>query len=158
MRTLSVALLVVSLAASAHAQEQGSSGDKPLPASVQRILDGLQRPPLDLTLPPVPAATFHVEVEAPWRVETPLESLRRELAADVGATRRPGPATGGTPALAQVDVLPAIYAAVHRIQAIRREHAEAAARREVAEDLAQFCATHDCSASEPPAIEGVIAP
>jgi hypothetical protein len=157
MRGFPAVLIVVGLGTSVHAQ--ALQGDTPSAVSVEHITAGLQRPPLYIPPPSVPAATFHVEVDERWPPETPLDVVRRELAADVGASGRPGPLTGGTPALAQVDVLPAIYGAVHRFQAIRREHAEAAARREVAEDFAQFCAEHDCSATAADqAIEGVILP
>lgn len=155
MRVVPLALIVIALGASAHAQVQ--QGDPASAVSLEHITAGLQREPLYIPPPSVPQATFHVEVDERWPPETPLDVVRRELAADVGAAGRPGPSTGGSPALAQVDVLPAIYSAVHRLQAMRHEHAEAQARREVAEDLAEFCATHDCSAAGQ-TIEGVILP
>lgn len=49
---------------------------------------------------------------------------------------------------------------VHTFNDARRRRAEAAVRREVEEALAQFCASHDCSVTEPGlgAHEGVIVP
>ena len=154
-RVLRTAVIVAAFGSTAHAQTPGV--DLPS-AALERITSALHRDPLYIPPPDVSHATFHVEVDEWWPRETPLEAMRKELAADVGAAGRPGPSTGGTPAAAQVDVLPAIYSAFHRLQAIRREHAEASARREVAEDFAQFCAGHDCSAPTDPAVEGVILP
>jgi hypothetical protein len=153
VRVLLVVLTLVALASTANAQQPGV--DQPS-AALERITSALHRDPLHIPPPVIANPMFHVEIDESWPRETPLDVVRKELAADVGATGRRGPSTGGTPALAQVDVLPAIYSAFHRIQAMRREHAEANARREVAADVAQFCAEHDCSAAELAPIEGVL--
>jgi hypothetical protein len=55
--------------------------------------------------------------------------------------------------------MPALMSLVTKIKTIRRERAEAESRQMVQEELAEFCAEHDCSqAAELPIEEGVIAP
>jgi hypothetical protein len=85
-----------------------------------------------------------------------LETIRRELAASPslperlnGVPWRPAPyqAGGSTPA-ATVDLLQLALSIKNRIAASRRAGAERDIRRRVQEELAAFCAMHDCSVVE----------
>lgn len=155
MRVAAVAVLVLSLMSIVQAQEPDAM---PYPVvSTGRLRDALRGTLLRIPAMPAPeTATFHVEIHAPWPVETPLDAVRKELAAAARTnTPRLRTATGAIP-IVQLDAMPAIENAIHRVRAIRREHAEDVARREVADDLAQFCAAHDCSQADEQSIEGVI--
>jgi hypothetical protein len=154
VRLVLAAVLLLALPVGVGAQDaHGDALPSPPP---ERISQAVHDPPA-LQIPPVtaPEPTFHVDVQATPPLETPLDAVRKELAATAGAGGRRPTGSGGATPLAQVDVLPAIYAAIHAYGAMRREHAEADARRQVVEDLARFCAVHDCSQVEP-AVEGVI--
>jgi hypothetical protein len=112
-----------------------------------------------LIIPPLPALneppTFRIKVESDWRIETPLQVIRRELAEDSGA-HRIVPGGGTTPPLVAVDVLPAIVGFVKQIRDARYAHAVADARERVAEDLAAFCAINDCDTAAQSPAEGVV--
>jgi len=123
------------------------------PVSADRIRDGLRRPELQIPALPPPPLTFRVEVEV--KLETPLDVIRRELREEAGLRWR----TPVTQGLVEIDVMPVLAGLVNKIKAIRREHAEANARTMVAQELAAFCSTHDCSDFErEPIAEGVIVP
>ena len=120
----------------------------PSPVSVERIREGLQRPALKIpAIEVLPVFRGSVEVDLP--LDTPLEAMRRELAANSGYVGRSG-----------IDVLGAVMGIVQRIKSARRAHAEAEIRKEVQAELNAFCAEHDCSVLEsgPLPIEGVIIP
>jgi hypothetical protein len=150
---LGSALLVLS--AEASAQQAPPVND--LPVSTERVKTALQKP-TTIRLPPEPeVAHFRTEViENDWPLETVLEALRRELAADV-ARKRIIPL--GSPTLASVDLIPLLMKLRDTVKTALRERAERNARREVAEALAEFCSEHDCSVFEqaPPGLmpEGV---
>jgi hypothetical protein len=115
--------------------------------SVERVREGLQRPALKIpAIDPIPV--FRASVEE-ILLETPLQVVRRELAADSGYT-------GGTGR----DVLPLIMGVVKSIRGAYRAYSEARIRKEVQAALTAFCAEHDCSVLEagPPPIEGVVLP
>jgi hypothetical protein len=119
-----------------------------LPVSLERIHEGLQQRP-KLKIPPVEITpVFRARVDE-LLFETPLQGMRRELAADPGG--HPG---GG------VDVLPAIMGIVNGIKRARRARAEREIRREVQAAIDAFCAEHDCSVLEngPTPMEGIILP
>ena len=137
-----------------RAQEPSSGHASPdEPVSTDRIRDRLRRPELQIPPLPPPPLTFRSEVSV--KLETPLDVIRRELREEAGLRLRT-PATQG---LVEIDVLPALVGLVNKIKTIRREHAEANARRMVEQELAEFCSTHDCSDFErEPIAEGVIGP
>jgi hypothetical protein len=137
------------------------SQDRPAAAqsavvSADHVRDGLRRP--ELIIPPVAfqEPTFRSGVTE--RLETPLDVIRRELREE--ARLHPWENAHYTPGvIAQVDVLPALASLVTKIKRIRYEHAEAEARQMVQEELAAFCAQHDCSQAEAlPLDEGIITP
>lgn len=125
-----------------------SPSDPLSPVSLDRVHQGLQRS--TLKIPPIdPLPVFRGSVEIDLPLDTPLDAMRRELAADSGYSERRG-----------VDVLGAVMGIVKRVKSARRARAEAEIRREVQAELNAFCAKHDCSALEdgPAPIEGVIIP
>jgi hypothetical protein len=128
------------------------------PVSTDRIREGLRRPELQLPPLPLPPPTFRAEVIE--KLETPLDVIRRELATEARGSMPTLPAPVGVAVpLVSFDVLPAIVGLVNKIKQIRREHAEAEARRMVREELAAFCKTHDCTEIErQPVSEGVLSP
>ena len=144
MRIVASAVLVVALTVGARAQEQ--RGDA---ASI--FLESATTFPVS-----TPQPTFHVDVDARFPRQTPLDALRAELAADRGVTVRKLANTGGSPPLVQIDLLPTINGTIQAISRFRRARAEENARRHVTEDLALFCEVHDCSHIEQAPIEGVI--
>jgi hypothetical protein len=157
---LSTCVFIAAFSAAPEGQQQPAS-EKPQPAdpvSAERIREGLKRPELQLPPLPPPPLTFRAEVEV--TLETPLDVIRRELATEARGSlpTLPGPKEVAVP-LVSYDVLPAIVGLVNKIKAIRREHAEADARRMVQAELDAFCQTHDCSTGGgEPLSEGVIAP
>ena len=143
--TLAVLML---LGGSPIPDPQSPISDPQPPVSLERVHEGLQRP--TLKIPPVdPLPVFRGSVEVDLPLDTPLEAMRRELAADSGYSGRRG-----------IDVLGAVMGIVKSIKSARRARAEADIRTEVQAELNAFCAEHDCSALEdgPPPIEGVIIP
>ncbi|HZI82195.1 MAG TPA: hypothetical protein VFD69_21915 [Vicinamibacterales bacterium] len=103
-------------------------------------------PPSDI------APTFRVEVQASPRLETVLDAVRRELAANPRGhsdTPRPG-AVWAT----EVDVLPAIVGLARQLQRARRERSERRIQDEVSAELVAFCEVNDCAASN----EGLLLP
>jgi hypothetical protein len=128
---------------------------------MDRIRGALQREAL--VIPPIPdiAATFRVTVEeTPFPVDGVLETMWRDLAR---SPRLPAPAytrpsMGGIGG--GVDVLGLVMDLANRIGDARRARNERAARREVEQALAEFCASHDCSKTEPGVSpsEGIIVP
>jgi hypothetical protein len=147
--------LIILLAVPAYSQTSAPV------VSAEHVSEGLKRPTLEI--PPLPTAeaipTFKVRVESGRPVETPLDGIRRELGTESGRAGAFVPGTaGGAPPLVTVDIL-AVYGAIRKgVQQARREHAEQEARRQVAEDLAAFCAINDCSQRDPIAAESVIIP
>jgi hypothetical protein len=143
-------ILVVLLAAPAHGQTSAPA------VSADRISRGLSDPAITITIPPIAPAddtpTFRIKVEGGWPLETPLDAIRRELAAESKRTFRYVHGTaGGAPPLVTVDLL-AVYGSIKQAW---HEHAEREAKQAVAADLAAFCAINDCSRDRV-APEGVI--
>jgi len=119
---------------------------------VDRIAEGLRRPELQIPAIPQEVPTFRSGVTG--KLETPLDVIRRELQEEAHLH----PWQGGHYTQG-IDLLPAVMSLVTKIRTIRYEHAEAEARQLVKEELAEFCAEHDCSQAAdalPP--EGLIAP
>ena len=146
---LAAAVLLLS-AGSARSQDQNSGAPA---VSVERVREAWRRPQV-LEVPPLPdlTPTFRVAVEEKVvPVETVLEGMRREIAERPGSPAAPA---GG------VDLLGLAMMVVKDINEWRRTRAEAEARQEVERALAEFCASHDCSVTEPgvPPHEGVILP
>ena len=123
------------------------SSTSELPVSVDRVREGLQRPALKIPqIEVLPVFRESVEVDLP--LDTPLQAMRRELAAESGYSgRRP-------------NLIAAVMTVVNGIKAAYRTHKEAEIRERVQVELNAFCAEHDCSVLEdgPPPIEGVIIP
>jgi len=144
---IAVALLALMAAAQSPASPPPSAPE--LPVSVERIREGLQRPAL--RIPPIEPAVpvFRASVDVDLPLDSPLQAMRRELAADSGYSGRSG-----------FEVIGAVMSIVKRIKAARRARAEAEIRIEVQAELNAFCEEHDCSVLEdgPPPIEGVIIP
>ena len=143
---------------SASAQRDASAATPPV--SADRVREGLQRPePLRIPPIPEPAAHFRVDVEGLFPVETVLDGVRRDLAAQPGfaAGRPTGP---GSPLAGGLDLLGVVRGLAGRIGGARRARAERNARREVQDALAAFCRVHDCSVLEegPPPHEGLALP
>lgn len=124
--------------------------------SADHVRDGLRRP--ELIIPPVALQEPTFRSGVTERLETPLDVIRRELREE--ARLHPWENAHYTPGVIyQVDVLPALVSLVTKIKRIRYEHAEAEARQMVQEELAAFCAQHDCSqAADLPIDEGIIVP
>jgi hypothetical protein len=144
--------MIVTSVAIAQAREEQQSPSAPGDGvvSADRIQEGLRRPVLEIPALPPPPLTFRAEVSV--TLETPLDVIRRELQEEANVRWRPPTRQG-------LDLLPAIVGLVNKVKAIRRENAEADARRMVQAELAAFCRTHDCSDIEQePSAEGVIVP
>jgi hypothetical protein len=112
-----------------------------LPVSLDRIRAGLQRAPtLRVSTPPPEPPTYRVEiVEHPFFTTMPFEW---NFASEGGFASSAPSAMPGVPApLGHVqggsDILPLFGKAKHAL-------AERAARREVQQTVAEFCATHSC--------------
>jgi hypothetical protein len=150
---IAVLICIASLVTAGTRDDQQSTPQKPPtedPVSADRIREGLRRPELQLPPIPLPPPTFRVEVIE--KLETPLDVVRRELQEEANVRWKP-------PAKQGLDLLPALVGLVTKVKSIRREHAEAEARRMVQAELAEFCRTHDCSDIErEPISEGVITP
>jgi len=150
-------LLVMSLAGTLGIAAAAAAGEQERvvassPVSPDHISEGLKRPELQIPAVPVQEPTFRSGVTE--KLETPLDVIRRELREEAHLH----PWQGGRYTQG-IDVLPALMSLVTRVKTIRREHAEAEARQMVQEELAAFCAEHDCSqAADLPLPEGVIAP
>ena len=146
------------MAGSREDQQQSPSERAPSDGvvSAERIQEGLRRPALEIPPLPPPPLTFRAEVLV--TLETPLDVIRRELKEEANVTWRP-PVAGTENQLVRMDLLPALVGFVNKVKAIRRERAEADARRMVQQELAAFCKTHDCSdIDREPVTEGVILP
>ena len=155
---LSLALAIgaiIGAPSAAIGQDRPAQAQNPV-VSADHVSDGLRRP--ELVIPPVAfqEPTFRSGVTE--RLETPLDVIRRELREE--ARLHPWENAHYTPGvIAQVDVLPALVSLVTKIKRIRYERAEAEARQMVQNELAAFCAEHDCTqAAELPIDEGIIAP
>ena len=154
MRLAAIAALAVVLATGVPAGAQTADPPaEPLPISLERIREGLERQST-LRIPDVTGmAYFRATIEEPMVFDTVLEAMRRDLARWPGtAISAPSfypmsRAAGGT------EVLGIARAAVRAIT-------ERNARGRVEDALRAFCAEHDCTALEPgqPPIEGVLAP
>ena len=132
------------------AQQTSPSASQPPPSGVSadRISEGLKRPELQLPPIPLPPPTFRAEVVE--KLETPLDVIRRELQEEANVRWKPPTKQG-------LDLMPALVGLVSKVKSIRRDHAEAEARRMVQEELDAFCRTHDCSQIErEPISEGVV--
>ena len=130
--------LTFAAAALVNAQETTPDASR-LPVSVDRIRRALQRTPtLRVSTPPPDPPTYRVQIiEHPY-----FRSEPHEWKYDGGGYASSGPSTtpGGipwTPPLAQVDALPMIAAAKQAL-------GERAARREVQQAMAEFCAQYSC--------------
>ena len=141
--------MLMALMAAAQSPAPAPESPPEPPVSVERVREGLQRPALKI--PPIEPAVpvFRASVEVDIPLDSPLQAMRRELAAESGYSGRSG-----------FEVIGAVMSIVKRIKAARRAHAEAEIRAEVQAELNAFCAEHDCSVLEdgPPPIEGVIIP
>ena len=118
-----------------------------LPVSVENIREGLKRPPA-LKIPPIdPTPVFRGSVEVDLPLDSPLQAMRRELAAESGYQER------------AFNILDAVMGIVHGAKARWRAHTEAELRKEVQAALKAFCDQHDCSVlSGPPPMEGIVLP
>ncbi len=128
--------LAFALALAASPQEAAPPTQAtPLPVSLDRIRRGLQRTPTLHVNPPAPEPTFKVTIiEHPYFREIPYQWNW----GGIGGVPSSAPAAGvGSPALAQVDVLPLLKSAKHAYD----EHA---ASKEVERAFAEFCSTHVC--------------
>jgi len=103
-------------------------------------------------LPPPDRPLFRVEVTTPG-IETALDAVRRELAADP-LPGRPAIPRPELPRAARVDVLPAVTGLVRRVQKARRANAERRIHADVTSELAAFCDVNDCAAAN----EGLLLP
>jgi len=140
--------------AAGQQQEQQSTPAQTV-VSPDHVSEGLRKPELFIPPTALQEPTFRSGVTE--KLETPLDVIRRELREE--AKLRPWENARYTPGVIyQVDVMPAIYSLVAKIKAIRREHAEAEARQMVQEELAAFCATHDCAEAAQLPLESVILP
>jgi len=141
--------------AAGQQQEQRPTPAQPV-VSPDHVSEGLRKPELFIPLTTLQEPTFRSGVTE--KLETPLDVIRRELREE--ARLRPWDNAHYQPGVIyQVDVLPALMSLVTKIKRIRYEHAEAEARQMVQEELAAFCAAHDCAeaATQLP-LEGVILP
>jgi len=136
---MSAALLAAALSSAAA---QSLPGDRGLQA----------QPRLQMPQPSDIGPMFRVEVQAGPRLETVLDAVRRELAANPrehSDTLFPI----AVPA-AKVDVLPAIVGLARQMQRARRERFERRIHDEVSAELAEFCEINDCAAPN----EGLLLP
>ena len=121
------------------------------PVALERIRQALTQPQQSLRIPPPPASptssappTFRVTVEG-VPLETPLDVVRRELAAQPFPDQADIPLAGIRRTSGGTDVLPAIMGAVHKVQRARYQAAERRIHREVSEELEALCQVNDCS-------------
>lgn len=140
---------------------QPDTDEQALPVSVERVYEGLQRAPLKI--PPLDsAANFRIRIEErTFPLETVLEAVRRELAAQVrGPNASQRTFTGAQPLIVSPNMIDVVTTIVGRINKARRERAERVVREEIAQELTAFCAEHDCSVYEtsPNPHEGIILP
>jgi len=136
-------LLGCAVACAGQAAEQDSSE---LPVSLERIKEHLNRPPA-LQLPAEREPDFRETViEAFTLPETVLDALRRSLAGELTPKRIP-PGTI-TPPLIAVDLLQVATQVKRQVSGAMRARARRNARADVAAELEQFCAEHDCSVLE----------
>jgi hypothetical protein len=141
-------LMAASQASTSAPPPQTTTAD--LPVNVEHVREALQRP--GLKIPPIdPTPVFRATVEVDLPLDTPLQAVRRELAADHGAT---GGRLGG------FDVLGAVTGIVKSIKSAYRAHAEVEIRKRVQAEIDAFCAEHDCAVLEngPPPMEGIVLP
>ena len=129
---------VVAAAVAVNAQDAAPAASR-LPVSVERIRQALQRTPtLRITTPPPDPPTYRVQIiEHPYFRTEP-----HQWTYDGGGYAVSGP--NGTssgmvwsPPLIQVDALPMLAAAKQAL-------GERAARREVQQAMAEFCAQYSC--------------
>jgi hypothetical protein len=108
----------------------------PPPVSLDRIRRGLERPPGLRVSAPMPEPTYRVRVvQHPYFLEVPFTWTF--AGGGVPAAAPSGAGVSSTPPLIQVDALPMLTGAVHAIR-------ERAARHEVQQAIAEFCAEHSC--------------
>jgi hypothetical protein len=149
--TAALAVLLAGGDQAAKAQSADSNAET-LSVSVERVREGLERPPI-LRLPDMTQmGYFRVAVEEALAVESVLDTMRRDLAVRPGRpigppTDRPASLVGG------VDL-------IGLARSFLRARAERNARRTVQEALDEFCSVHDCSVLEggPTVAEGVLVP
>lgn len=129
------ALLALALAAAAEEPPATTA----LPVSLDRIREGLQRKPVLRIAPPPQPATFRVEI-----IEHPYfhaEPKPWDYRGGGFASSAPSATPGAPPPLGRVqggsDILPIFAKAKHALD----EHA---ARREVQQAIAEFCAQYSC--------------
>jgi len=135
--------------------------------SVDNIREALQRPHV-LRLPPVAllpdqGAVFRLRIEErPFPVDSVLEVMWRGIGESPHLPQViiPGRASSPVP-LVGVDLIRLAMGIANSLGAARRARAEEAARLEVQDALAAFCASHDCSVTEAgpnPHGEGILVP
>ena len=133
-------MLALLLALTLAGDQDAAPAPAALPVSLDRIRASLARQPALRITPPPPPATFRVEViEHPFFADIPFEW---NFATGGGfASSAPSATPGAPPPLGHVnggsDILPLFG---H----MKRALAERAARREVQQTVAEFCATHSC--------------
>lgn len=113
-----------------------------------------QSTPAAIVIPPLPPPdrpTFRVNVTASPPLETVLDAVRRELAANPRGADDYG-ARDNT--IVRVDVLPAITRAIRRVQKAQRVRSERQIHANVTAELEAFCLAHDCEAAN----EGLLRP
>jgi len=150
--TLAAAAAVCMSVTLAGQEHSPAAASEDTVVSADRIVEGLRRP--ELQIPPIPQEVPTFRSGVTGKLETPLDVIRRELQEEAHLH----PWQGGHYTQG-IDLLPAVMSLVTKIRTIRYEHAEAEARQMVKQELAEFCAEHDCSQAAdvlPP--EGLIAP
>jgi hypothetical protein len=147
------AALAVSLAAGSQTPAGQSAGPDgtTLPVSIERVQEGLQRPP-GLKLPnPEEMAYFRATIEEALPLDSVLDAMRRDLAAWRGYPIT-APTSRPQPLVVEIELL-------GLARSFLKWRAERHARHTVQEALNEFCSTHDCSVVEGAApIEGVLMP
>ena len=146
-------MIVVAVMLMAVSQAGGASPPPPgdLPVSVEHVREGLQREASKIPALKIPAVevlpVFRASVEVDLPLDSPLQAVRRELAAESGYQER------------AFNILDAVMGIVRGVKSAWRAHTEAEIWKEVQAALNAFCDQHDCSVmSGPPPLEGIILP
>jgi hypothetical protein len=132
MRSTPLAICVsLGMVLAIPSQVRAQGAEHGLPVSLDRIREGLSRPPpmLDVAAPPgdAPAPTFRLEVRAsPFVLRSPDE--------------RAFDPTYGLPSVGQL-----LMTGIEKAADYKRRRAERRARQEVADALAAFCAARQCT-------------
>jgi hypothetical protein len=135
--------LLAAFAAQAPATEPPIAQDSSAVVSLERIREALAAPPSRVNPPPHRTPDFVVQVVTDrQRVDRLIAPV---LQFDSGIARRPWflasqPQVGTTPALAAVDVLALASAVRRQLAGAPRDRRDAAARRDVRQAIADYCA------------------